>query len=90
MAEKDKRLDILNEILAGIKIIKMYAWEVPFINKVQTIRERETDFIRKYLLGQTMISFVWYCSPFLVSSHISLIIWSPGNFPKRTRHVIRV
>ncbi|OQR67649.1 multidrug resistance-associated protein 1-like [Tropilaelaps mercedesae] len=68
MAEKDKRLDALNEIFSGIKIIKMYAWEMPFINKIQNIRNKEAGYIRKYLLGQSMVSFVWYCSPFLVAA----------------------
>ncbi|XP_022652533.1 multidrug resistance-associated protein 1-like isoform X2 [Varroa destructor] len=68
MAEKDKRLDVLNEILSGMKMIKLYAWEIPFISKVRMIRARETGYLRKYLLGQALLSLVWYCSPFLVTA----------------------
>ena len=38
MIQKDKRIKKLNEILSGIKVIKMYAWEIPFGKLVGDIR----------------------------------------------------
>ncbi|XP_054158370.1 ATP-binding cassette sub-family C member 2-like [Oppia nitens] len=38
---KDNRLNIMNEILNGIKILKLYAWEIPYIKMVNKIRNRE-------------------------------------------------
>ena len=38
MIQKDKRIKKLNEILSGIKVIKMYAWEIPFGKLVADIR----------------------------------------------------
>ena len=35
----DKRIDLLNEILNGIKIIKMYCWEEPFKKITQILRK---------------------------------------------------
>jgi ATP-binding cassette subfamily C (CFTR/MRP) protein 4 len=37
-AKCDKRINLLNEILNGIKIIKMYCWEEPFKKTVEHLR----------------------------------------------------
>ena len=34
MTTKDNRLKMLNEMLNGIKVVKLYAWEIPLSNKV--------------------------------------------------------
>ena len=34
----DQRVDIMNSIIAGIRTVKMYAWEWPFMERVQRIR----------------------------------------------------
>lgn len=34
----DKRIRIMNEVLSGIRIIKMYAWEKPFSALVSELR----------------------------------------------------
>uniref|UniRef100_A0A3Q4IC03 ABC-type glutathione-S-conjugate transporter n=1 Tax=Neolamprologus brichardi TaxID=32507 RepID=A0A3Q4IC03_NEOBR len=38
---KDKRMKIMNEILNGIKILKLYAWEPSFQKQVEDIRGEE-------------------------------------------------
>lgn len=37
--QTDTRICMLNDIIKGIQIIKFYAWEKPFTNLVQQIRE---------------------------------------------------
>ena len=37
----DKRVALMNEILTSIRLIKMYAWEEPFIEKIKELRSRE-------------------------------------------------
>jgi ATP-binding cassette, subfamily C (CFTR/MRP), member 1 len=39
MAKTDARVKLVNEILQGIKIIKLCAWEVPFQNRLVTLRD---------------------------------------------------
>ncbi|KAI9343241.1 P-loop containing nucleoside triphosphate hydrolase protein [Obelidium mucronatum] len=37
----DKRVKITTEILSGIRIIKFFAWEVPFLERIESIRNSE-------------------------------------------------
>src|SRR5690348_6898067 len=41
MKNKDKRVKLMNEILNGIKVFKLYAWETSFRDKVFGIRQYE-------------------------------------------------
>ena len=41
MKNKDRRNKMMDEILNGMKIIKLYAWESSFLRKVNTIRDQE-------------------------------------------------
>ncbi|XP_051165172.1 ATP-binding cassette subfamily C member 4-like [Leptopilina boulardi] len=43
----DKRLSLLDEIIGGVKVIKMYAWEKPFSRLVDKARKKEVNIIRK-------------------------------------------
>lgn len=43
----DARVKLTNEILAGIRVIKYYAWEVAFTQKVQVIRNRELQLLKQ-------------------------------------------
>ena len=43
LTEKDARMKVMNEILSGIKILKLYAWEESFEEKVQIVRNREVS-----------------------------------------------
>ncbi|XP_078614100.1 ATP-binding cassette sub-family C member 5-like [Branchiostoma floridae x Branchiostoma japonicum] len=43
----DKRVRTMNEILTSVKLIKMYAWEVPFGKAVSAVRNRERQVLEK-------------------------------------------
>ncbi len=49
----DERGRFLNEIIGGIRLIKMYAWEKPFAKIISNLRKMEIKFIRRslYLRG---------------------------------------
>ncbi|GAA5888140.1 hypothetical protein JCM5296_005447 [Sporobolomyces johnsonii] len=49
MKHTDARIKTISELLTGIKIIKLFAWEVPMIEKVGLSRKRELGGIRKLL-----------------------------------------
>ncbi|XP_062383443.1 multidrug resistance-associated protein 4 isoform X2 [Sardina pilchardus] len=52
----DTRIRIMNEVVAGIRIIKMYAWEKPFAALVTDVRRKEISKIMSssYLRGLNM------------------------------------
>ena len=39
MREKDERVRVITEILGGIKVLKLYAWEGSFTNKIDGLRD---------------------------------------------------
>ncbi|XP_068428332.1 ATP-binding cassette sub-family C member 4-like [Clinocottus analis] len=55
----DDRIRTMNEVISGIRVIKMYGWEKPFAALVDEIRRREILKIMKssYLRGMNMASF---------------------------------
>ncbi|XP_053548507.1 ATP-binding cassette sub-family C member 2 [Bombina bombina] len=67
MKNKDKRMKIMGEILSGIKILKLYAWEPSFENQVQEIRERELKDLLHFSYLHSVSLFIFTCAPFLVS-----------------------
>ncbi|XP_071386567.1 ATP-binding cassette sub-family C member 2 [Centroberyx affinis] len=67
MKFKDKRLKIMNEILNGIKILKLYAWEPSFQAQVEGIREEELIVMRKFAYLNSVSTFIFACAPALVS-----------------------
>ncbi|VDN89059.1 unnamed protein product [Brugia pahangi] len=64
---KDQRLKICNEILNGIKVIKMYSWEPPMEKAVERIRSKELYLIRKMGLTRALIDTFNISSPFFVA-----------------------
>jgi hypothetical protein len=67
MKLKDARVKLLNEVLNGIKVLKLYAWEKSFQDKISAIREKELVTLRKYAMLSAVGSFFWTCAPFMVS-----------------------
>ncbi|XP_014786272.1 multidrug resistance-associated protein 1 [Octopus bimaculoides] len=66
MEVKDKRLGIINQVLFGIKVLKLYAWESLFQKKISTVRREELNLLKKANLILSVIWFLWEVSPFMV------------------------
>ncbi|XP_023210595.1 multidrug resistance-associated protein 4-like, partial [Centruroides sculpturatus] len=45
----DKRLNLLNEMIADMRLIKMYTWELPYAALIEKIRLKEIKTIRMFL-----------------------------------------
>ena len=41
----DKRAKLLQELLSGIKIIKFFAWEIPYLDKIRQVRDSEVKWV---------------------------------------------
>lgn len=46
MKNKDQRVKLMNEILSGIKVLKLYAWEHSFEEQVMGIRTKEIKVLK--------------------------------------------
>jgi ABC-type multidrug transport system fused ATPase/permease subunit len=67
MGNKDTRTKMMDEVLSGMKVIKLYAWEQPFIQSILGVREKELSTLKRIAYLQALSSFTWSCTPFLVS-----------------------
>lgn len=54
-------------MLNGIKVLKLYAWELAFKEKVSEIRESELQVLKKTAYLGAISTFTWVCAPVLVS-----------------------
>lgn len=46
----DKRAKLIQELLGGMRIIKFFAWEIPYLEKIRQIRHQELKKIRSLLI----------------------------------------
>nr|XP_027217422.1 multidrug resistance-associated protein 1-like [Penaeus vannamei] len=67
MKNKDQRVKLMNEILNGIKVLKLYAWEPSFEEQVLGVRNLEIKVLKKSAYLNAGTSFIWTCTPFLVT-----------------------
>lgn len=66
MKFKDSRIKLMSEILSGIKVLKLYAWEPSFLQQVEGIRHSELRLLRQAAYLHAISIFTWICTPFLV------------------------
>ncbi|WAR27474.1 MRP4-like protein [Mya arenaria] len=58
----DERVRLMNEIIAGMRVIKMYCWEKPFGDLVKKVRRQEAEkvkllgYLRGFILGPFFVS----------------------------------
>jgi ABC-type multidrug transport system fused ATPase/permease subunit len=59
MKEKDKRVKTVSEILHSMKVIKMFAWERPLMQRVSEIRENEVRRLKAYGHFSSVQNIFW-------------------------------
>lgn len=70
----DERVRLMNEIISGIQVIKMYCWEKPFASLVADSRRREMSAIKtRAILQGLFFSFAFYVSR--ISVFISILTY---------------
>ncbi|XP_052824006.1 ATP-binding cassette sub-family C member 10 isoform X2 [Octopus bimaculoides] len=67
MLQKDARVKVINELLYGIRMVKFYAWEKYFFEKINSLRQDELNSLkaRKYL--DACCAFFWATTPVMIS-----------------------
>uniref|UniRef100_A0AC35TFX7 ABC transmembrane type-1 domain-containing protein n=1 Tax=Rhabditophanes sp. KR3021 TaxID=114890 RepID=A0AC35TFX7_9BILA len=67
MLLKDERLKCTNEVLNGMKAIKMYAWEQAMLLKITTLRNKEVAILKKIAINKCFSDLISAASPLLVA-----------------------
>ena len=76
----DRRITIINEFVQGIRVVKYYAWERPFLGVLDKARDDELVWLRKYNVLKSVsehatrshhiarpVSYIWCLQPSLTS-----------------------
>ncbi|GMR50270.1 hypothetical protein PMAYCL1PPCAC_20465, partial [Pristionchus mayeri] len=67
MKVKNERTKICNEVLNGIKLIKLYAWEEAFEEKINALRKQEVRYLRRIGLLGRIVDAGNAAAPFVVA-----------------------
>ncbi|KAF9555967.1 multidrug resistance-associated ABC transporter [Agrocybe pediades] len=67
LAQRDKRMTVVNELLSTVKFIKFFAWEERWIDKALDVRELEMQWLIKARTNSVMLNCLWTVAPILVS-----------------------
>ncbi|XP_027340342.1 ABC transporter C family member 12-like isoform X3 [Abrus precatorius] len=65
--QTDKRVGLMNEILAAMDTVKCYAWETSFQSRILSIRDEELSWFRKAQLLYALNTFILNSIPVLVT-----------------------
>lgn len=63
----DKRAKLLQELLVGIRVVKLYVWEAPFLARLTEYRSREITYLRDIVLIRSLNNGVAQSLPVLAS-----------------------
>lgn len=74
MKYKDSRIKMMNEILNGMKVLKLYAWEPAFEQRIGKIRSDELGVLKRSAYLNASSSFTWTCAPFLVGDRRIILL----------------
>ncbi|XP_055543163.1 multidrug resistance-associated protein 1-like [Wyeomyia smithii] len=67
MRIKDERVKQMNEILSGVKVLKLYAWEPSFEKQIIDVRLKEIKILKSVAYYNAATFFSWSMAPFLVT-----------------------
>ncbi|GAA5927818.1 uncharacterized protein JCM15063_006002 [Sporobolomyces koalae] len=67
MVWTDKRARLIQELLGGMKVIKFFAWEIPYLKKLQGYRAKEMKQVRNLLISRAATTGVAMSLPTLAT-----------------------
>ncbi|TMW55714.1 hypothetical protein Poli38472_010596 [Pythium oligandrum] len=74
-----ERVKVTNEVLQGIRMIKMYGWEESSVLRVSNIRDREVRLLRKYAHLRVQNFVVLMLAPMFMTAACLLVYVYQGN-----------
>ncbi|KAF0691726.1 Aste57867_17102 [Aphanomyces stellatus] len=78
-----ERVKLTNEVLQGIRVVKLYAWELPMQHQLHEIRLRELAFLKQYHALRIANVVLLMVAP-VVSLAVSLMVFVARGSPLTT------
>ncbi|KAL3516733.1 hypothetical protein ACH5RR_023635 [Cinchona calisaya] len=67
MESKDNRMKATSEVLRNMKTLKLQAWDSYYLEKIESLRKTEYNWLWKSLRLQALSSFIFWGSPSFIS-----------------------
>jgi len=67
MKAKDNRVELNSEVLSGMKVIKVQAWEEPFQRRLLDLRQIELRRLFRYFIISSFSRLLWTFTPLAVA-----------------------
>lgn len=68
MEAKDERMKATSEALRNMRILKFYAWESKYMERLVGMRSNECGWLWKYLFAKAVVIFMFWIVPIVISS----------------------
>eukprot|EP01155_Anaeramoeba_flamelloides_P040657 Anaeramoba_flamelloidesc33890_g1_i1.p2 GENE.c33890_g1_i1~~c33890_g1_i1.p2 ORF type:complete len:445 (-),score=109.71 c33890_g1_i1:1286-2533(-) len=75
----EKRIELVNDLIHSIKLIKLNAWDNVWKNKINKVRNEEIEQIRKSKSFGVYLKMIWVCLPVFMSIGTFFLYISLGN-----------
>eukprot|EP00250_Pteridium_aquilinum_P018949 c24237_g1_i1 orf=1-2382(-) len=66
MKAKDARMRATSEVLRSMRILKLQAWEIRYLKKVEDLRKVESGWLHRFLYAQAGIVAIFWSTPAIV------------------------
>jgi len=80
MEWKDKRIKLMSELLLGVRLIKMLAWEEIFKSRIKSIRGQEMKFMKNIKYLDALCVYFWATTPVIISCSTFTTYVLLGNY----------
>jgi ATP-binding cassette subfamily C (CFTR/MRP) protein 4 len=67
VSNRDERMKSISDMIAGILVVKLYAWETPFMDKIKKLRDTELKFIKNGVIFKSINVSILYTSPIIIN-----------------------
>ncbi|KAG0212130.1 Multidrug resistance-associated protein 1, partial [Mortierella sp. NVP41] len=80
MKAMDSRLRLVNEVLGGMKIVKLYNWEEPFKERIAVVRRDEVMVLKQFGVVFSFVGLVFTSTPLIITL-VSLAVYATHGGP---------
>ncbi|GAA5984896.1 hypothetical protein JCM11641_003618 [Rhodosporidiobolus odoratus] len=75
----DKRVRLIGELIGGVRVLKFFAWELPYLQKLQEYRSKEMHQIRNLLVSRAATTAVAMSIPTLATVLAFVVYANTGH-----------